>query len=89
MTSMQWLHSLGKVIDIAVKFWEDRQSVFPCRDCLERKVGCHCTCQKYIDVKADYQKQADMVMERHNIEDMADDFRRRTIWKIKKRCNRR
>jgi hypothetical protein len=86
---MPWLSSLGKVIDMAVKFWEDRQSAYPCKDCLERTVGCHSTCQKYIAVKAESKRQAEIIMDINNKNDDVDDFRNRTLRKIRKRCNGR
>lgn len=35
--------------------------IYCCKDCPDRKVGCHVTCEKYIQEKADIDKFNDQV----------------------------
>lgn len=63
-----------------------------CKDCLERTVGCHTTCQRYIKAK----EQRDAERKRSKLEREVDNYlysmqhKRRKIWQdIRKRGNER
>lgn len=79
MNSMPWLRSLGKVIDMA-------SSIFVvCKDCQDRTVGCHSTCQKYQAAKAEYQKSIDAIQKLKDAEDCIDDVKTRSVLRVKRR----
>lgn len=40
--------------------------MFSCKDCTERHVGCHSTCEKYISEKAENDRLRDAEHKRHN-----------------------
>ena len=42
--------------------------ISPCKDCPDRVLGCHSTCQKYIDKKAAYEKEREQLIECYNKE---------------------
>ena len=65
MTSMLWLHSLGKVIDMT--------PITTCKDCTERVVGCHSKCEKYLEAKAkDDLKREGIYKELNGQKDLVD-----------------
>lgn len=76
MTSMQWLHSLGKVIDMYT---------YPCRECTDRAVGCHSVCQKYLEAKAKRSEIVRAILKVKKVEDGIDDYKIRAIEKTKQR----
>lgn len=40
-----------------------------CRNCPDRSVGCHSTCEKYISAKAEHDKLAEQIREKKKQED--------------------
>ena len=36
-------------------------SNYPCKGCTDRAVGCHSTCQKYLDAKAEYERKKEAI----------------------------
>ena len=83
MISMLWLHNLGKVIDMASK------SVFLVRkDCQDRKVGCHGSCEKYLAVKKDHDEKRIKAYELKQQDREIDNMRCETHIKIQKRQRR-
>lgn len=45
-----------------------RSSIKCCKDCCERKVGCHATCDKYIREKAEWEKTKAEIRKKLEIE---------------------
>ena len=63
------------------------KGVFPCKNCDDRKVGCHGSCDKYKNAKATYNKQ---ISEERYQKDRRGDiigFEIESLDKAKKRCN--
>lgn len=56
----------------------------PCRNCEERKVGCHSECEKYISFSESLRKWNDIVAEERIREARADSVRVATAAKMKK-----
>ena len=77
MTSMLWLHHLGKVIDMG--------RIITCKDCTDRVVGCHGTCQKYLEAKAKNDEESKMIRQLINAENDVNDFKSKTVQSTKKR----
>lgn len=42
---------------------------FPCKECKERKVGCHSTCSKYLKSKMENDKRLEKLYKERNIND--------------------
>ena len=61
-------------------------SKFPCFKCAERDVGCHSTCQKYLEAKA---KQNEAWLERRDAQRAEADFRDFKIVSIEKTMKKR
>ena len=38
---------------------------YPCKDCEERKLGCHSACEKYLAVKAEKARVREALQEEH------------------------
>ena len=84
MTSMPWLCSLGKVIDMYT---------YPCRECTDRFVNvvegkvvrCHSTCQKYLEASAKRSETVQAILKVKKVEDGIDDYKIRAIEKTKQR----
>ena len=62
---------------------------FPCKDCGDRKVGCHSTCEKYTTAKAVYEKKVADQKEIDGRNGDVDDFRIKAIMRAKERNRRR
>ena len=46
-------------------------AIFTCKDCKDRKVGCHTTCKKYIKEKAEYES----ILHQYNVGRENDKYR--------------
>lgn len=60
-----------------------------CKDCADRSVGCHGTCQKYLDAKAEYEAKKNQVIENQYADKLMDSVWADAIIKIKKKTRRR
>ena len=63
--------------------------VYPCKECLDRAVGCHGTCQKYKDAKALHKKKFDCIKKAKKEEDGIDDYKIRKYEEWAKQHERR
>lgn len=63
--------------------------LYPCKGCESRFVGCHATCQKYIEIKEAHEKELERIRHLANIQNDADDFHLTAVRKTRKRLNRR
>lgn len=50
-----------------------------CRECTDRYVGCHGTCKKYIDAKAEYDLKISEISKIVSARKEADDYKNRRI----------
>ena len=41
-------------------------AIFSCKDCTERHVGCHSTCPKYLQEKAEHDKLREKIQKQNN-----------------------
>lgn len=48
---------------------------YPCKECTDRVVGCHGTCQKYKDAKAQHKTKFDRIKKAKREEDSVDDYK--------------
>lgn len=58
---------------------------FPCKDCTDRWVGCHGTCQKYQEARKNWDKASAEAKKEKKLADELDDYTLRTAQKIRKR----
>lgn len=58
---------------------------YPCKDCTERTVGCHSTCEKYLSVKNVYKAETSMINKAKAEQDNFDDYKVRAVTATKKR----
>ena len=80
MISMLWLHHLGKVIDMYK---------YPCKDCPDRVVGCHSTCQKYQEARAEHTRNTMEILKVKKEQEGMDSYKCRVIIETKKRFEKR
>lgn len=59
-----------------------------CKDCRDRSVGCHGTCQKYLEAKAEHEKEAAKIRKITNDQIDADSFKIQSIASTKRRQRR-
>lgn len=57
----------------------------PCKDCEDRKIGCHGTCEKYKDFKTTIETEKAKIRNAYDTEIKLDDSAMKTVRKIKKR----
>ena len=67
----------GKVIDMLV--------ISTCRDCLDRIVGCHGVCQKYLEARSEYERKKDVLYQKINAEKDIDEYKLKTVEAVKRR----
>ena len=60
----------------------------PCKDCSERTVGCHCTCEKYITWSNDRKAESAAGIEKYSAEKMQIDYSVTTHLKRKRGTGR-
>jgi hypothetical protein len=60
--------------------------VFPCQRCENRKIGCHSTCQKYLEAKGKH--EAYKLAEKQKGESDIADFKSKTIYAGKRKAGR-
>ena len=65
-----------------------RKDTFPCRDCQDRAVGCHGSCEKYKEAKSTYEKQVIEYKKAEKLEDLVDDFKITSVIRTKERTRR-
>ena len=56
----------------------------PCRDCKDRHVGCHITCEKHIAWKEEYQARYKEIIKKKTDGWLADDYLREAKSKFRK-----
>ena len=52
---------------------------FPCKDCTDRFVGCHGSCQKYKDAKAEHERKRAVIKKAKDEEERFVTFKVETI----------
>jgi hypothetical protein len=60
-----------------------------CRDCHNRAVGCHSTCESYIAAKEQHKKKIDESMKHRFYEFDADEVKKKAVIATRKKRNRR
>ena len=61
----------------------------PCKDCPDRKVGCHGSCEKYARAKAAYAEKAEEVFKVKRTYDDFDDYKIDAVIKARERSRRK
>ena len=61
---------------------------YPCKDCSDRVVGCHSTCEKYKAAKVDHKEKKEQIYQQKKIEDGMDNYVFSKIAKIKREKER-
>ena len=62
---------------------------FPCKGCEERYVGCHSTCERYLIIRAEYDKVAAQIDEiKKNTADI-ENFKVSAVMKMNERMRRK
>ena len=61
---------------------------YPCKDCPDRVVGCHSTCEKYQAAKVDHKKKEAVILEEKKVYDGLDDYVFARIEKLKRKKER-
>lgn len=62
---------------------------YPCKDCPDRVVGCHSTCQKYLEARDEHKRKTLEALAIKKVEEGMDDYKVRVIIETKKRFDRR
>ena len=62
---------------------------YPCKDCTDRVVGCHSTCQKYMEARDEHIKKKMEILEIKKVEDGMDDYKIRVVRETRKRFDKR
>ena len=65
------------------------KSLFPCKNCGDRYVGCHSSCEKYTEAKATYDKHAAWVREMNQNEEDFKDFKINAVIRSRDKSKRR
>ena len=65
------------------------KTLFPCKDCGDRHVGCHSSCKKYIEAKATYDKEVAWIREMNQTEEDFKDFKINTVIRTRDNGKRR
>lgn len=55
-------------------------SIMCCKDCKERQVGCHSTCERYIREKNEYNKKSYMIRQKIEKEQRLFDYRANRLY---------
>lgn len=56
-----------------------------CKDCVDRSVGCHSTCRKYLDAKAEYEAKKNEMIENQRVDKLMDSVWADAVKKAKKK----
>ena len=59
-----------------------------CKGCQERQVGCHVTCERYKEYRANLDKEKEARIQAHKVNEIVDDYDIRRIEKTKKALKR-
>lgn len=43
-------------------------AIYSCKDCTERKLGCHATCEKYIKDKMEHDKLKELIKKEEDVD---------------------
>jgi hypothetical protein len=62
---------------------------YPCKGCTDRVVGCHSTCQKYQDAKAEYESEKAAILKSKKAENDYADFKVNTVIATIKKSGKR
>ena len=62
---------------------------YPCKDCPDRVIGCHSTCQKYVEAKSKHSVTAEAIQKEKSGLDDYGDYAFRVRQKIIKRYGTR
>lgn len=62
---------------------------FPCKNCPDRAVGCHSTCEKYLAAQREHTKQRAEMFKIKSAQDSLDEYRFRVIAGIRERYEKR
>lgn len=65
------------------------KSLFPCKNCGDRHVGCHSSCEKYTGAKATYDKHVAWMKEMNSAEEDYMDFKVNTVIRTRDNGKRR
>jgi hypothetical protein len=65
------------------------KTLFPCKDCGDRHVGCHSSCEKYTEAKATYDKQAAWIREMNSAEEDFMDFKINMVIRTRDKSRRK
>lgn len=66
--------------------WDKSNKVYCCKDCQERFIGCHATCEKYIAQNAAHLEEKQREKEIKSVERMMKDYRVRERYRtVRKR----
>jgi hypothetical protein len=57
--------------------------IYSCKDCTERVVGCHSTCEKYLKEKAEYAEENKKIYKEHYKENIMADVKKKGIHRMK------
>jgi hypothetical protein len=66
-----------KVIDMLI--------ITTCKDCLDRTVGCHGFCQKYLEAKSENERKKEWLYRKISAEKDFDEYRIKAIETVKRR----
>jgi len=62
---------------------------FPCKDCTDRHVGCHSTCEPYLKIKKEHQTINEKIREQSSKESALTDVQIQGIRRMSARRHRR
>ena len=58
--------------------------ITPCKDCMERYIGCHSSCEKYIEWRKEFDEQKKEILKVRIVENEANARRNAGIRKMQK-----
>lgn len=56
----------------------------PCKDCTDRVIGCHATCEKYIEVIREHEERKQAIAKSKEQDEICSGFRRTQLDKAKR-----
>lgn len=63
----------------------DMLAIHTCKDCLDRNIGCHGSCQKYLEAKSENERKKDWLYRKKEAEKDIEEYRIKAVDAIKRR----
>ena len=63
----------------------DVLTITTCKDCLDRNVGCHGSCQKYLDAKSENERKKAWLYQKMDAEKDIEEYKMKAVDAMKRR----